>query len=190
MTAHGACFFHFFMTTIAASDETDYHCVGYTFAPHCLTSIFARCFRCSLSTWPTASSRLSSSAGSRFSCSLNDAASALAWHASAFLTAATASISIASARAARAVAVAAAEAPSAAESEAACRQSRLQPRNTRALSLSWPTRVSLTETCNAGKGGECRSKLPYRSICESGRLCDAARRVLFPVFILTRVECS
>lgn len=80
-------------------------------------------------------------------CSFAAAASALAAaafsHASAFLAAAAASFSIASARAALAVAVAVAavETVSAAESEAACKHSRLQPRNRSDLSLFANNRV-------------------------------------------------
>ena len=187
---HGVCFFQSLLCRErnTPKDETIYYYVGGTFAPLCLTSIFARCFRCSRSTWSTASSRLSSSAASRFTCSLDDAASALAWHASAFLATAMASIFIDSARAARAVAVAAAEAPSAAESEAACRQSRLHPRNARALSLSRPTRIILTEWCNAEEVG-CRGKKFYMRVYASWRKAHASASS-FRSRIATRLGCS
>lgn len=118
-------------------------------APQYLTSVFARLSLCTRSFFPMASSRRANSVDFCCICSLDDAFSALAaanlCDASVFSAAAVASISVALARAALTAAVAAAEAPSAAESEAAWRQSRFHPRNKRVLSASLPKRAILTE---------------------------------------------
>ena len=125
--------------------------------PQRLTNIVAWRPRCCRSTWPVASSGVFSSPATLRACPLDADTSALAaaalLHASAFSAIVVASISIASARAALAAAVADAEAPSAAESEAACRQSRLHPRNMRTLSLSRPMRAISTTKERTGEFG-------------------------------------